>query len=141
MDNVKDFRMLYATLWKYFEALSVVAVMMYISAFDIIRDKSISYQYKILVLSSVVLLFCMPIGSNVGIPHLCNELFIAMPFIFMFVQGKILSNTAIKERNIKIYLSLEFIIWVSVLSLNQAFYRSNYIKDRSIINNLRSVLS
>lgn len=131
LDKVKYIDLVYSFFWRYFEILAVVVAVMYVVAFYIINDRNMLYQYKIMVLTSVILLFCMPIGSNVGIPHLCNELFIAMPFIFIFIKNKFYSISDIKEKNIKLYLVMTFTIFVTAVSLHQAFYRSNNIIDEN----------
>ena len=41
----------------------------------ILKDKEASEEFKTLAFASGMLAVLMPIGSNVGITHLCNEAF------------------------------------------------------------------
>ncbi len=75
--------------FRYLNALAVTVALVYVCAALILRDKSYPEEFKLLVLSTGVLTVLMPIGSNTGIEHLCNELYCALPFIFICVLDRV----------------------------------------------------
>ncbi len=74
--------------FRYLNALAVIAALVYVCTALILLDATYPDEFKLLALSTGVLTVLMPIGSNTGIEHLCNELYCALPFIFISVSDR-----------------------------------------------------
>ncbi len=85
LDRVMGFSILYGVVFDYLNALAVVVALIYVCVILILRSKTYPQEFKNLALCAGVLTVLMPIGSNTGIPHICNEIFFALPFIAIFV--------------------------------------------------------
>lgn len=123
---------LYQSTWKFFEVVAIVTALMYICAFIIMKSEEYPYRFKVLALSATLITCSMPIGSNVGIRHICNESFFILPFIAVAVKDILFDSKARENRNIKKYIALAFIIYMSAVSLKQSFYRSSYYHENGI---------
>lgn len=77
---------IYGLIFNFYNALAVLIALIYVCAVDILRNRDYSDEYKMLVLASAILTVLMPIGSNVGITHICNEFFFALPYILLWVR-------------------------------------------------------
>ena len=105
---------------------------MYICAFIIMKSEEYPYRFKVLALSATLITCSMPIGSNVGVRHICNESFFILPFIAVAVKDILFDSKARENRNIKKYIALAFMIYMSAVSLKQSFYRSTYYHENGI---------
>lgn len=85
LDRVMGFSILYGVVFDYLNALAVVVALIYVCVILILRSETYPQEFKNLALCAGVLTVLMPIGSNTGIPHICNEIFFALPFIAIFV--------------------------------------------------------
>lgn len=85
LDRVMGFSILYGVVFDYLNALAVVVALIYVCMILILRSETYPQEFKNLALCAGVLTVLMPIGSNTGIPHICNEIFFALPFIAIFV--------------------------------------------------------
>lgn len=85
LDRVIGFSVLYGVVFDYLNALAVVVALIYVCVILILRSETYPQEFKNLALCAGVLTVLMPIGSNTGIPHICNEIFFALPFIAIVV--------------------------------------------------------
>lgn len=123
---------LYQSTWKFFEVIAIVTALMYICVFLIMKNKEYTHEYKILVLSAALITCSMPIGSNVGIRHICNESFFVIPFIAVAIRNTVFSGKVKATTDIKKYIVLSFMIYMAAVSLKQSFYRSCYYQENGI---------
>lgn len=125
-DQIAGLSILYRVLGDYLNAVAVIKAMMYVCAVLILRDKETSEEFKILTLASCALAILMPIGSNVGITHLCNEAFYILPYILICAGEKIRKS----ENNRKIVVII-FTIWCVILTASQSLYMTKaYVRDK-----------
>ena len=80
---------IYAVLENYINALAIMVAMIYVCMFFVLKDKEYDQKYKNLVLASGLLTVLMPLGSNTGIQHVCNEAFFVIPVMVVLVTDKI----------------------------------------------------
>lgn len=125
-DQIAGLSILYRVLGDYLNVVAVIKAMMYVCAVLILRDKETSEEFKILTLASCALAILMPIGSNVGITHLCNEAFYILPYILICAGEKIRKS----ENNRKIVVII-FTIWCVILTASQSLYMTKaYVRDK-----------
>lgn len=79
----------YGILGDYLNGLSVLVALIYVCAFLICRDKLYSEEFKVFAVTAGALTVLMPIGSNVGITHICNEFFMALPYIAICIGDRL----------------------------------------------------
>lgn len=86
LDSLPILGVVYGLVFNFYNALAVLIALIYICTIDILRKDSYSDEYKMLVLASAILTVLMPIGSNVGITHICNEIFFALPYMLLWLR-------------------------------------------------------
>lgn len=89
LDSVAGFSVVYGVFLDYLNALAVVTALIYICVGVILCDEEYSQEFKNLALAAGLLTVLMPIGSNTGIQHLCNELYFSLPFIVICVGDRV----------------------------------------------------
>ena len=140
--RIAGFASLYRVFGDYLNAVAVIKAMMYICLVWILKDKESSENFKVLAIASCALAILMPIGSNVGITHLCNEAFFIMPYIAICV-GNYLRQTSIAGQTAEInwklpavtdtgrLLALFCMAWCVLLTFSQSLYMTKaYLKDK-----------
>lgn len=80
---------LYGVIFNFYHALAVLVALIYLCAIAVLRNEEYSDEYKMLVLAAGLLTVIMPIGSNVGITHICNEFFFALPYILIGIRDAV----------------------------------------------------
>lgn len=118
----------YGMVFDFYNALSVPVALIYICLVDILRKDKYSDEYKMLVLASAMLTVLMPIGSNVGITHVCNEFFFALPYIILWVRDlaeeeRAALNMYETKRPI-VQVAAIVITWIVLLGGYQCFNKS-----------------
>lgn len=88
-DALPGLSVIYGVLLDYLNALAVVVALIYICTIMVLRDKEYPEEFQNLTLCAGLLTVLMPIGSNTGIPHICNEIFFALPFIAICVGDRL----------------------------------------------------
>jgi hypothetical protein len=76
----------------FYNALSVLVALIYVCLIAVLRKRTYEKEYQLLVLAAGILTVLMPIGSNVGITHICNEFFFALPYILIEVKEWIMQE-------------------------------------------------
>lgn len=123
-DQIAGLSMLYGVVFNYLNAVAVIKAMIYVCVVLILRDKDASEEFKVLALASCILTVLMPIGSNVGITHLCNEAFFVMPYIAVCIGNRM------KKPDGKI-ISIICVIWCVGLTISQSLYMTKaYVMDK-----------
>lgn len=89
LESVPGLGALYGLVFNFYNVIAVLVALIYLCLFIIIRGKEYSDEYKMLVLASGILTVIMPIGSNVGITHICNEFFLALPYILICIKDEV----------------------------------------------------
>lgn len=110
--------------FRYLNALAVVVALVYVCAFLILRDRTYPEEFQLLVLSTAVLTVLMPIGSNTGIEHLCNEIYGALPFIAICVTDRV-RRAAERETKLPapgVMLAVITTVWCFGLAGYQSLY-------------------
>ena len=87
-DQIAGLSVLYRVLGDYLNAVAVIKAMRYVCVVLILKDKEASEEFKTLAFASGMLAVLMPIGSNVGITHLCNEAFFVLPYIAICIGDR-----------------------------------------------------
>lgn len=80
---------LYGVVFNFYNALAVLVALIYICMIAVLRNPGYPDAYKMLVLAAGILTVIMPIGSNVGITHICNEFFFALPYILIGIKDAV----------------------------------------------------
>lgn len=86
------FGRIFGVFTEYQNPLAILVALIYICMFLIVADKKGSEEFQVLAICAGILTVIMPIGSNVGITHICNEFFFALPFILIFVGERVRSK-------------------------------------------------
>ena len=74
---------IYGIFLDYYNVLAVLMAYIYVCVLLVcVRDRYTGEQ-RVLAISAGLLTVLMPIGSNVGISHLCNEMFLVLPALFI----------------------------------------------------------
>lgn len=89
LSGLPGFSAVYGILGAYLNALAILVALIYICVVLILRDKNYSQDFKNLALSAGLLTVIMPIGSNTGIQHICNESYFVLPFIAVCIGDRI----------------------------------------------------
>lgn len=89
LDRLPGLGALYGLVFSFYNMLAMLVALIYLCMFVIMRGKAYSDEYKMLALASGILTVLMPIGSNVGITHICNEFFFALPYIMICIKDKV----------------------------------------------------
>ena len=132
----------YRVFGDYLNAVAVIKAMVYVCVILILKDKEESEEFKVLALASFALALLMPIGSNVGITHLCNEAFFILPYIAISI-GKRMKQTQRQGKAIEAkgklpdvtntgrFLTVVCVAWCVLLIVSQSFYMTKaYLKDK-----------
>ena len=142
-DRIAGLSMLYRMLGDYLNAVAVIKAMLYVCVVLILKDKEASEEFKTLAFASGMLAVLMPIGSNVGITHLCNEAFFVLPYIAICIGDRMKKAKRQTEetvetehklpdvRNTGRLLTVICAIWCVGLTVSQSFYMTKaYLKDQ-----------
>lgn len=140
-DRIAGLSVVYRVVGDYLNAVAVIKAMVYVCVILILKDKEESDEFKVLALAAFALALLMPIGSNVGITHLCNEAFFILPYIVISVgkrmkQTKKESKTTAKGKlpdvtNMGHLLTVVCVAWCVLLTVSQSFYMTKaYLKDK-----------
>ncbi len=97
LGKMPGFSVLYTVIFDYLNALGVVVALIYICTVLIVTDKAYSTEFKNLALCAGVLTLLMPIGSNTGIQHVCNEIFFVLPFIVIYLGDRLRGSEYFSE--------------------------------------------
>lgn len=89
LDSLPVLGALYGLIFSFYNMLAMLVALIYLCLFSIMRGNEYSDEYKMLVLASGILTVLMPIGSNVGITHICNEFFFALPYILICIKDEV----------------------------------------------------
>ncbi len=89
LDNLPVISGVYGVLSSYLNALAVIVALIYVCAILILRDGSYTAEFQNIALCSGVLTVLMPLGSNTGIQHICNECFFVIPYIVIYLGDRI----------------------------------------------------
>lgn len=130
LSRVPGFSTLYGMATDYFNALTVAVALIYIVTVLVLRDKSYSEEFKYLVLSSAIMTLLLPIGSNTGIYHVCNEIFFVMPFIVIYIGDRLRSSERFSTGTV---LAWATIVWCVCLTTYQSLYltRAYYAAEKA----------
>ena len=142
-DQIAGLSVLYRVLGDYLNAVAVIKAMLYVCVVLILKDKEASEEFKTLAFASGMLAVLMPIGSNVGITHLCNEAFFVLPYIAICIGDRMKKAKRQTEetvetehklpdvRNTGRLLTVICAIWCVGLTVSQSFYMTKaYLKDQ-----------
>ncbi len=141
-DRIAGLSIVYRVFGDYLNAVAVIKAMVYVCVILILKDKEESDEFKVLALASFALALLMPIGSNVGITHLCNEAFLILPYIVINVgkrmkQPKEQSETAAEKvklpdiRDTGRLLAAVCLAWCVILTVSQSLYMTKaYLNDK-----------
>ena len=142
-DQIAGLSVLYRVLGDYLNAVAVIKAMLYVCIVLILKDKEASEEFKTLAFASGMLAVLMPIGSNVGITHLCNEAFFVLPYIAICIGDRMKKAKRQTEetvetehklpdvRNTGRLLTVICAIWCVGLTVSQSFYMTKaYLKDQ-----------
>lgn len=141
-DRIAGLSIVYRVFGDYLNAVAVIKAMVYVCVILILKDKEESDEFKVLALASFALALLMPIGSNVGITHLCNEAFLILPYIVINVgkrmkQPKEQGETAAEKvklpdiRDTGRLLAAVCLAWCVILTVSQSLYMTKaYLNDR-----------
>lgn len=141
-DQIAGLSVLYRVLGDYLNAVAVIKAMLYVCVVLILKDKEASEEFKVLAFASGMLAVLMPIGSNVGITHLCNEAFFVLPYIVICIgdrmkRAKRQTKTVAPERKLPDVgdtgrlLTVICAIWCVVLTVSQSLYMTKaYVRDK-----------
>lgn len=118
----------------FYNVLAVLVALIYLCLFAILRQKEYSDEYKMLVLASGILTVIMPIGSNVGISHICNEFFFALPYILICIKDEVKKEreAAGGERKVgpvALVVALAS-VWIVALTGYQSFVKTRAYGDK-----------
>ena len=89
LKGLPGFSFLYGIIGAYINALAILVALIYICLILILRDRTYSQEFKNLALCAGILTVIMPIGSNTGIQHICNESYFVLPFIAVCIGERI----------------------------------------------------
>ena len=141
-DRIAGLSIVYRVFGDYLNAVAVIKAMVYVCVILILKDKEESDEFKVLALASFALALLMPIGSNVGITHLCNEAFLILPYIVINVgkrmkQPKEQGETAAEKvklpdiRDTGRLLAAVCLAWCVILTVSQSLYMTKaYLNDK-----------
>lgn len=141
-DRIAGLSIVYRVFEDYLNAVAVIKAMVYVCVILILKDKKESDEFKVLALASFALALLMPIGSNVGITHLCNEAFLILPYIVINVgkrmkQPKEQGETAAEKvklpdiRDTGRLLAAVCLAWCVILTVSQSLYMTKaYLNDK-----------
>lgn len=141
-DRIAGLSIVYRVFGDYLNAVAVIKAMVYVCVILILKDKEESDEFKVLALASFALALLMPIGSNVGITHLCNEAFFILPYIVISVgkwmkQPKEQGETAAEKvklpdiRDTGRLLAAVCLAWCVILTVSQSLYMTKaYLNDK-----------
>lgn len=141
-DRIAGLSIVYRVFGDYLNAVAVIKAMVYVCVILILKDKEESDEFKVLALASFALALLMPIGSNVGITHLCNEAFLILPYIVINVgkrmkQPKEQGETAAEKvklpdiRDTGRLLAFVCLAWCVILTVSQSLYMTKaYLNDK-----------
>lgn len=141
-DRVTGLSILYHVFVNYLNVVAVIKAMIYICVVLILRDKESSENFKVVALASCMLTILMPIGSNIGITHLCNEAFFIMPYIAVCI-GNRMKKVEVQNQIARIggglpdirdtgkIITIACVIWCVLLTASQSLYMTKaYLKDK-----------
>lgn len=134
LDSVPGFGALYGLVFNFYNALAMLVALIYACLVDIMRKKEYSDEFKMLVLASAILTVIMPIGSNVGITHICNEFFFALPYILIYIKDEVKKeHLSVREekkaRPVALVVGLAA-VWVVGLAGYQSFVKTRAYGDK-----------
>ena len=141
-DRIAGLSIVYRVFGDYLNAVAVIKAMVYVCVILILKDKEESDEFKVLALASFALALLMPIGSNVGITHLCNEAFLILPYIVINVgkrmkQPKEQGETAAEKVKLPVIrdtgrlLAAVCLAWCVILTVSQSLYMTKaYLNDK-----------
>ena len=141
-DRIAGLSIVYRVFGDYLNAVAVIKAMVYVCVILILKDKEESDEFKVLALASFALALLMPIGSNVGITHLCNEAFLILPYMVINVgkrmkQPKEQGETAAEKvklldiRDTGRLLAAVCLAWCVILTVSQSLYMTKaYLNDK-----------
>lgn len=89
LDSLPGLSALYGLVFNFYNMLAMLVALIYLCLLGIMRGNRYSDEYKTLVLAAGILTVLMPIGSNVGITHICNEFFFALPYILICIKDEV----------------------------------------------------
>lgn len=130
LDGVPGLALVYEVLFGYINALAVMVALIYVCMVLILKS-DYPQEFKNLALCAGVLTLLMPIGSNTGIQHVCNECFFVLPFIVIYIGDALRKNAYRKDRGrMKRFalpdactqLALVAIVWCVGLTVWQSLY-------------------
>ena len=141
-DRIAGLSIVYRVFGDYLNAVAVIKAMVYVCVILILKDKEESDEFKVLALASFALALLMPIGSNVGITHLCNEAFFILPYMVINVgkrmkQPEEQGETAAEKvklldiRDTGRLLAAVCLAWCVILTVSQSLYMTKaYLNDK-----------
>ena len=141
-DRIAGLSIVYRVFGDYLNAVAVIKAMVYVCVILILKDKEESDEFKVLALASFALALLMPIGSNVGITHLCNEAFFILPYMVINVgkrmkQPEEQGETAAERvklpdiRDTGRLLAAVCLAWCVILTVSQSLYMTKaYLNDK-----------
>lgn len=100
LDGLPGLSLIYGVLFGYINALAVVVALIYICVILILKSEKYPQEFKNLALCAGVLTVLMPIGSNTGIQHVCNEGFFALPFIAIYIGDRLRGSAYFEDRRL-----------------------------------------
>lgn len=126
--------LLFGLVSNFYNVLAVLVALIYLCLFAILRQKEYSDEYKMLVLASGILTVIMPIGSNVGISHICNEFFFALPYILICIKDEVKKEreAAGGERQVGPVVLVVALasVWIVALTGYQSFVKTRAYGDK-----------
>lgn len=125
---------LFGLLGNFYNVLAVLVALIYLCLFVVMRQKEYSDEYRMLVLAAGILTVIMPIGSNVGISHICNEFFFALPYILIGIKDEVVKErqaTGAEKKVGPVALVVAVAaVWIVALTGYQSFVKTRAYGDK-----------